>query len=497
MPEIMPVSEADTIAGLIKELAALMSGQTAHALDDAMSLDGFPVGHLIFAIQQCFGVQVPPSEIGDSRTIGELSRILGTFVCGVLQTRVRAGRRSSAAQRVLFVGGGAVPEFQQAVARRGWRAGMLAYYDPVQGGTALRAGDAGVFDRVEAVDWAAPFEIVRRIVDLYDGGQIERVVAGDDFGLLPAALATTQLGIPGPSLRAVHNTRDKFHMRRVLEAAGLGQLRYAVCRDLPEAQAFLDRIGGQIILKPVSGTGSEGVSRVANSDELAAAIKVAASAAGFTGILCEEYIDGPEVSLEGYCAGGRFVPVALTDKLTDERFLEIGQQQPTSQPQSVFDAAADIAGRALAALGVDNCVTHTEFRISPRGPVLIETHTRMGGDYIHLLTQLTTGVDLADLMVAFSLGETVDARPVPQGRAAAIRFLTGRPGKVRGVSMPAPENGDGVHSMLGPPIGRVVTGLSASRERLAHVIATGATPEAAGRAAESHLAKIHIDYFDQ
>jgi biotin carboxylase len=498
MPETATGPDVETISGLIQELFAVMSGRSPHSVDDATSLEGFPVGHLLFAIQQCFGVQVPPDAVGpETRNVGQLSQSLGKFVHGVLETRLQGQPRVSDARRVLLIGGLTVPEFQQAAARRGWRAGMFAYYDRAQGGATPRAGDNPVLDQVEAVDWANPFDVVRRIVELYDGGQIAGVVANDEFGLLPAALATTQLGIAGVSLRAVHNTRDKFHMRRILEEAGLGQLRYAVCRDLAEAQSFLELVGGPIILKPVTGTGSEGVSRVSNSEELAAAFQTAAGAAGFSGILCEEFIDGPEVSLEGYCIDGRFVAVALTDKITDERFLELGHQQPSSHPPSVFQAAAETAGRVLAALGVENGVTHTEFRISDRGPVLIETHTRMGGDYIHVLTRLTTGVDLADLMVAFSLGETVDALPVDQGRAAAIRFVVGRPGQVRAVRVPAAEEGNGLHSVLGPPIGKTFTGLSASRERLAHVIATGPTAEAAGKTAESFLAQVHVDYFDR
>ena len=499
MAERITSPDVETIGGVIKGLLALLSGQSPHSVDDTTSLQAFPLGHLFYAIQQCFGVQVPPGAVGpDVTNTGQLAQVLGTYIQGELQARYDAGPPVSAARRVLLIGGLTVPEFQRAAARRGWRAAMFAYYDPAQGGAVPRAGDGAILDQVDAVDWAQPLDVVKRIVDLYAAGRIAGVVANDEFGLLPAALATTQIGLPGASLRGVYNTRDKFHMRRILEEAGLGQLRYAVCRDLAEAQAFLEAVGGAIILKPVTGTGSEGVSRVANSEELAIAFQVAASSAGFTGILCEEFIDGPEVSLEGYCVNGRFVAVALTDKITDDRFLELGHQQPSSHPQSVFDAATDVAGRVLAALGVENGVTHTEFRISPsRGPVLIETHTRMGGDYIHVLTALTTGVDLADVMVAFSLGETVDARPVPQGRAAAIRFALGPPGQVRGVRVPAVEEGHGLHSVMGPPIGKVFTGLSASRERLAHVIATGPTPEAAGETADAFLTQVHVDYYNQ
>ncbi|HYR84720.1 MAG TPA: ATP-grasp domain-containing protein [Terriglobia bacterium] len=496
MPELTTIPDVDTIAGLIKDLVAYVARQSPYLIDDA-GLDTLGIDRLFIlaGIQRCFGVQVPPSEIRtDIRTVGQLCQVLGTFVHGALRTR-RPEPRPSAPRRLLIVGTG-VPEHEQAFARRGWRATMLTHYDVAHEGPPVGVIN-GVIDQVEAADWARPFDVIGRIVDLYAAPHIERVVPVDEFALLPAALATTQLGIPGLSLRAVRNSRDKFHMRRVLEQAGLGQVRYAACHNLAQAQAFLDRVGGPIILKPVSGTGSDGVSLVASGEELASAFKLAAEADGFTGILCEEYIEGPEVSLEGYSVDGRFVPVALTDKLTDERFLEIGHQQPTSHPQSVFQAAADITGRALAALGVENGVSHTELRISTRGPVLIETHTRMGGDRLHVLTHLTTGVDLADLMVAFSLGEAVDARPEPQGRAAAIRFLVGRPGRVRGVRVPALQPGNGIHAVVVPTVGKALSGRSSSRERLGHVIATGPTPELAGRTAESFIEQIHIDYFDQ
>lgn len=501
MSELIPVPSAGTITGLIKEFVAFMAGQSAHTIADTtelatLGIEGPAVFGVVGAVQLCFGVQVSPAVLQtEIRTIGQLAQALGDFVHSALSARATEPTEATPG-RLLLMGGAGTPELEQAVARRGWRAAMFTHYDPAQG-AGPRVGTMGVVDHIEAADWSQPLGVVQRIVDLYVGGHIQRVVPADEFGLLPACLATTQLGITGLSLEAVRNTRDKMHMRHVLEEAGLGQLQYAICRSLEEAQAFLDKVGGPIILKPVSGTGSDGVSRVKSADELAAAFRLAAGAAGFTGILCEEYIEGPEVSLEGYSVDGRFVPVALTDKLIDENFLEIGHQQPSSLPQSVFDAAADIAGRALFALGVYNGVTHTEFRISSRGPVLIETHTRMGGDHIHLLTRLTTGVDLADLMVAFSLGEKVDIQPTPQGRAAAVRFSVGRPGRVRGVSVPAIEPGSGIQEVLGPPLGKVVTGRSSSPDRLARVIATGPTPQAAGKTAEDFLTQIQVDYFEQ
>lgn len=391
-------------------------------------------------------------------------------------------------RRLLLVGGAGVPELEQAVARRGWRALLVTY---PEGETPAAAG---AIERVETVDFARPVDVVRRLVALRAAHAFERVVPVTEFGLLPAALATAQLRMPGQSVSAVRQTRDKLHMRRALEQAGLGQVAYAACREVDEARRFLERVGGPIIVKPVSGSGSEGISRVERPEELAAAFELAAGAAGFMGVLCEEYVSGPEVSLEAYSVGGRLVPIALTDKLTDERFLEVGHQQPSQQPPEVFEAVAQQAALALAALGVTDGVTHSEFRLTSRGPLLIETHTRMGGGSLHVLTQLTTGVDLADLMVAFGLGEQPDVQPAQPACGAAIRFLLGRPGRIEAVEAPKVEAGDGVVSVQLPAAGRTVTGRSASRERLGHVIATGPTAEAAGRAADAFVQRIHVRY---
>jgi biotin carboxylase len=390
---------------------------------------------------------------------------------------------------VLLVGGAGVAELRQALDRRGRRGLTVGFPEAKE---MCEAEEALGF---EAVDFARPLDVVRRIVALRREHGLEAVVPVGEYGLLPAALATSQLRLPGPTVAAVQNTRDKLRMRRLLERSGLGQVRYATCATVEQAERFLEEVAGPIIVKPVSGSASDGVSLVRSAGELRAAFELARTSLGFAGLLCEEFADGPEVSLEGYSVEGRYVPVALTDKLTDERFLETGHQQPTAHPAQAYAAVTEYAARALQALGVTDGVTHTEFRLGARGPVLIETHTRMGGDSIHVLTRLTTGVDLADLMVGFALGEKPDVVPQPQGRGAAIRFLTGRPGRIASIEAPPVEPGDGVHAvkMYVTP-GHTVSGRSSSLHRLGHVIATGPDAPAAARAADAFAARIRIVY---
>ncbi len=391
---------------------------------------------------------------------------------------------------LLMLGGSACPEFFHAIERRGLRAVVLTVPEMMEG-----TEPPACCALFETVDLREPLKLLRRILQLSSRYRLVGVLGATEYGLEVAAMVATQLGLPTSPPRTVQNTRDKQRMRKVLAAAGLDQVRYATCRSAAEAEAFLRQVGGPIIVKPSAGTGSEGVTRVEDARHLAAALALAAGSRSRGPVLCEEYVEGTEVSLEACTVDGRFVPVAMTDKLTVEGFLEIGHQQPSVQPAAVQEQVGRCAERALAALGFDQTVSHTEFRLSPAGPVLIETHTRMPGDSVHLLTRHTTGVDLADLMVGLSLGERAVPEPRPTGRGAAVRFLVGGPGRVETVHAPSLGEIPGVeraHLRVRP--GDQVGACRSSVDRLGYAVASGPTVAAAVDAAESYLQRVEITW---
>jgi biotin carboxylase len=397
-------------------------------------------------------------------------------------------------RRLLLVGGSQVPGLARAARRHGLEPILLLDEDELCSVGGTDDGQGGV--DVQRFHSAA----LRRILDLHEAHPLAGIVPVLQYGLAPAALALRRLGLPGPSPAAVERTANKVRMRQVLERAGLGQVRFAACGSPEEAEAFRRAVGGPIIVKPADGTGSEGVSRVNGAEELRPAFERADSGGAARGVLCEEFISGPEVSLEGYVVGGRVVPVAVTDKLSDARFLELGHTQPSRHPSEVQEAAWAVTERALAALGVDGALCHAEVRLSARGPVIVEIHPRIGGDHIPVLTALTTGVDLADVAVALALGEVPTARPRPTGVASAVAYLPPRAGTVRTVAMPPLESGTGVQR-AGPgllvKVGARLRGRSASWDRLAYAITAGPTAEAALEAARAHLGSMRIEFEEQ
>ncbi len=392
-------------------------------------------------------------------------------------------------RRVLIVGKS--PEILEAVERCGCRAVVLTMP------SASDVPPAPALDAVEQVDFRDQAGVTRKILQLHERWSFSGIIAVVDFVMLPVAIATTRLRLPGTSLRTVRDTVEKFRMRRALDQAGLGQVRHALCGSRQEAEVFFAEVGGPIIVKPGAGAGSEGVSRVDHAFDLAAAMMLAGGARGNGAILCEEFLDGPEVSLEAFTVDGRFIPVAITDKHIDGHFVEVGHDQPSCQPEPVRRAVEELAERTLAVLGVKHGVTHSEFKLTGRGPVLVETHARKGGDSIHVLTRITTGVDLVELTVRTALGESPDVRPRATGQGAAVRFLMGREGRVTTAEAPPVEAGSGVvEAALWTSPGSVVRRRGSSTHRLGYVVATGTSAGDAARRAEAYRDRIRIEYED-
>lgn len=146
--------------------------------------------------------------------------------------------------------------------------------------------------------------------------------------------------------------------------------------------------------------------------------------------LVEEWIQGPEFSVETFSFEGRHVAAAITEKLAPG-FIEWGHVQPARL--SPLDEAALVhrVTEFLDVMGLRDGVAHTEVRLSPAGPRIIESHNRVAGGRVMDLTLPCYGVDLEELSVGwpFRLVPALRERPTPTG-GTCVNFLTADAGRV-------------------------------------------------------------------
>ncbi|WP_051942871.1 ATP-grasp domain-containing protein [Streptacidiphilus rugosus] len=311
---------------------------------------------------------------------------------------------------------------------------VVATFD--QGDRTLSAALRDRTDHLLRVDTNDEAALTDAVLELHAEHPVTAVVPGFEFYVDTAARLAARLGVRGLAVDAARRLRDKSLMRDALDAAGLRVPRYARAGNGAELEAAARLVGFPAVLKPTRSAGSVHVSRVNSLAELHAAYAWMRQdprtdlGRGLDGrVLLEEYLAGPEVSVEGYVVDDEVVIVSVTAKELgpEPSFVEVGHTVGTELDPEVRAAIESYVADVCRALGVTFGPFHGELRLPDGRPVLIEMAARLAGDHICDLIALATGTSLPRIMLASYLSlppEQVAAAVAPAVKCAAIHFFT-------------------------------------------------------------------------
>lgn len=325
---------------------------------------------------------------------------------------------------------------------------------------------------------------------------------------VPLAAATARrLGLPGLDPRAAETARDKLKSRITCAERGVPVPAFRFVGSTAEVDAALAEVGLPCVVKPVDESASIGVALCRTPEEVRDRIaELAASRTNSKGQprvpggLVERCLFGHEVSVETFTYGGRTTVLGVTDKLLGPTpyFIELGHTFPSGLPGHARQGAAEVAVAALAAIGFDFGPAHTEVKLTPQGPVLIEINARTGGDFIPDLVRYATGVALLEQSIIAHTGGEPDLLPRAR-RGAAIRFLAGRTGVVATVPDAALVREyfpTVVASRVKAVPGQRTRWPTNSHERIGYVLTCADSPQEAAVDADAALAHLAVTYFD-
>ncbi|MGY0232235.1 ATP-grasp domain-containing protein [Longispora urticae] len=258
---------------------------------------------------------------------------------------------------------------------------------------------------------------------------VRGVLSWDEARVLQAAKVAAALGLPGGDPDVAMRCRDKLLTRRALHAAGVPQPASVQVGDVDAALEAAGAIGYPVVLKPRALAASLGVVLVHTPAELVERFAFARDttvpgAWTYDTVLVEEYATGDEVSVDSAVHGGHVSPlyVARKDIGYPPYFEEVGHVVDAADPLLTDPVVLRIVRDTHAALGITDGMTHTELKLTPTGPKVIEVNGRLGGDLIPYLGLRATGIDpgLAAAAVACGLPPEVAA---DRRLVGAVRFL--------------------------------------------------------------------------
>ena len=322
-----------------------------------------------------------------------------------------------------------------------------------------------------------------------------------DMPMRTVARVGWKLGLPAISESAAFRATDKFAMREALFSAGVPVPLFFAVRTYVEYQQVVAQLGAPCwIIKPADSSGSRGVHLVSSTLSVDAQERLFADSLSYSRsgkVMVEEFMTGPEISVESLTIHGETQILAITDKLIvgNGNFTEIGHTQPSALPQEVQNAVCTVVKKTVQAIGIDYSPSHTELKITPDGPKVVEIGARMGGDNITThLVPLSTGIDMVAACIDIALGQPVKPY-ILKPNNAAIRYFQPPAGVIRSIcGVDEARKLPGVKEVvLLRKVGESVPQITSSTDRIGFVIAQGTETENAATICERAMNMIQIE----
>lgn len=296
-----------------------------------------------------------------------------------------------------------------------------------------------------------------------------------------------ELHLSGISKEIAIRATNKHLMREAFEAYGAPSPKSILTKDEEDTwNTFCNEFDTNAILKPSRNSGSRGIAKVEKGikkEEFVYLYQRALDESRDHQVLIEQFIEGPEFSVEVIVWQGVPHVLAVTDKKTTEApyFVELGHNQPSVYSVEIQQKLKDGAIAGCKALGLTNCAAHCELKIQNGEAYLMEIGARMGGDFISTeLTHLSTGIDMVAASINVVLGIEPDLKPKTKGQGVCIRYFTPKPGVLKAVEGAENLKRSFVYDAeIYHKIGDNIPEVRSSLDRSGHVIVTGETAEIA------------------
>jgi len=266
-----------------------------------------------------------------------------------------------------------------------------------------------------------------------------------------AALLGEAFSLKYPSPAAVAACRSKFESKRRWIAANLPCPQVALAAKDQDALAFMKRIAGPVVLKPLCGSGSELTFACHDSKELLRGMdSVRQGLSSRSGhrmyiaegkedpsevFVLEEWVEGREYSCDFIIQEANVIILRLARKVLsrEQSFGTTLAYLIPSEIPHVLDHGRfyDQLACCAHALGMNEALCMVDFIVRDGQACFLELAPRPGGDCIPFLVRECCGLDTIEAMIDFAEGKRIHIPSLEQWkRLAGVRLLADRAGRV-------------------------------------------------------------------
>jgi len=282
------------------------------------------------------------------------------------------------------------------------------------------------------------FEKIRELV----GAETFEFIVSDqsDISVNTVAQLNSHFNLPGNPVEVTDRFVNKYHMRRHAESIGVPIPRYAKVDSVNSLEDFIRKSGLPVIIKPADSQSSRGVIKI-DADNLQHIEQYVVSSLKFANcgyLVAEEFVDGREVTVEGFASAGRHRTLAISLKKHFRTGIASELEYPAAIPENIYHEIERINDLFVEKAGLKFGITHAEYMINLNTGriVLIEIACRGGGTLISSdIVNWVSGVNVYDLLYGNLRGAATDVKGLNVlKRNAILKFFEFHPGVVKSIS---------------------------------------------------------------
>lgn len=262
------------------------------------------------------------------------------------------------------------------------------------------------------------------------------LTVGTDASMTVAAVANA-LNLSGIKFDDAEAATNKIKMRMRFKEFDVPSPSFLPVWSLSDAKKACKILGFPLVIKPSDNMGARGVIRINNSSEVADAFRFAKSASPSGELIIEQFMEGPELSIDAIIYNGEITITGVADRIIEypPYFIETGHTMPSSLSADILKNACDVMKQGIKALGLTTGAAKGDIKITKNGAMIGELAARLSGGFMSAYTfPLSSGVDLMRAMVEVALGQEPGNLEPVFNRVSIERAIIARPGTVKRIS---------------------------------------------------------------
>jgi len=260
-----------------------------------------------------------------------------------------------------------------------------------------------------------------------------------DYSHFAQAFICERLNLLGPTLLQAQVSSNKYIQRKRAKEYGVLTPSFELVTSLFEARNAIQKIGFPSIIKPIDNRGSFGITKVNNDLEIEEAYYNALVNSHSRFVIIEQFIDGYEITVDGYCFDGKPMSLAIALKSKEGLKSQVSMdiKYPADIPEHVYQKTLRHNEFVANALGYTFGMVHSEYLIDNEENIyLVESANRGGGVLTsEIIVPKVSGIDLLDRYIDDSLGinSSIKIPNIIKRNKVILKFFAFKRGKVKAI----------------------------------------------------------------